>query len=119
MNCGIGCRLGSDAALLWLWCRPAAVALIRPPSLGTSICRECRPKKEKKKKENKGTDICTYQLSGRNVNTEWGIDKQQGLTVLLYSTGKYIQYLVISHSGKKYEKEMYICITESLLYSRN
>ena len=30
MCCGVGCRHGSDLALLWLWCRPALVALIRP-----------------------------------------------------------------------------------------
>ena len=30
MGCGIGCRLDLDPALLWLWCRPAVVALIRP-----------------------------------------------------------------------------------------
>ena len=35
--------------------------------------------------------------------------------VLLYSTGNYIQYPVINHNGKDYEKEyIYICITESL-----
>ena len=28
MSCGVGCRCGSDPTLLWLWCRPAAVALI-------------------------------------------------------------------------------------------
>ena len=33
--------------------------------------------------------------------------------VLLYSTENYIQYPVINHNGKKYEKE-YICITKSL-----
>ena len=40
--------------------------------------------------------------------------------VLLHSTGNYIQYPVINHNGKEYEKEsmyMYKCIT--LLYSRN
>ena len=26
---GVGRRCGSDPMLLWLWCRPAAVALIR------------------------------------------------------------------------------------------
>ena len=26
MSCGVGCRRGLDLALLWLWCRPAAVA---------------------------------------------------------------------------------------------
>ena len=32
MSYGVGCRRGSDLALLWLWYRPAATALIRPPA---------------------------------------------------------------------------------------
>lgn len=35
--------------------------------------------------------------------------------VLLYSTGNYIQYPVINHNRKEYEKEyIYVCIRESL-----
>ena len=35
--------------------------------------------------------------------------------VLLYSTENYIQFPVINHNGKEYEKEnIYVCITESL-----
>ena len=30
MSCGVGCRLGLDLALMQLWCRPAALAPIRP-----------------------------------------------------------------------------------------
>ena len=30
MSCGVGHRCCSDPALLWLWCRPVATALIRP-----------------------------------------------------------------------------------------
>ena len=30
VSCGVGCRRGSDLALPWLWCRPAATALIGP-----------------------------------------------------------------------------------------
>jgi len=30
VNCGVGHRLGSDPALLWLWCRLAATALTGP-----------------------------------------------------------------------------------------
>ena len=30
MSCGVGHRCDSDPTLLWLWQRPAAVALIRP-----------------------------------------------------------------------------------------
>ena len=30
MSCGVGRGHGSDPVFLWLWCRPAAVAQIRP-----------------------------------------------------------------------------------------
>ena len=30
MRCGVGRRRGLALALLWLWCRPAATAWIRP-----------------------------------------------------------------------------------------
>ena len=30
VSCGVGCRFGSDPALLWLWCGLTAVAPIRP-----------------------------------------------------------------------------------------
>ena len=30
MSCGVGCRHGLDPVLLWVWCRPADVALIHP-----------------------------------------------------------------------------------------
>ena len=30
MSCGVGYRRGSGPTLLWLWCRPAAAALIQP-----------------------------------------------------------------------------------------
>ena len=39
-----------DPALLWLWRRPAAIARIQPPSLGTSICRWCSPGKKRKER---------------------------------------------------------------------
>ena len=42
------------------------------------------------------------------LHIEWINNK-----VLLYSTGNYIQYPVINHNRKEYEKE-YICIIEAL-----
>ena len=48
MSCGVGHRLGSDLVLLWLWRRPAAVALIRPLSWEPRIGFRCGPKKTKK-----------------------------------------------------------------------
>ena len=32
MSCGAGCRHCLDPTLLWLWCRPTATTLIRPPA---------------------------------------------------------------------------------------
>ena len=59
MSCGVGCRHSSDPALLWLWCRPAAVALIRPLAreppyaMGTAQEMAKKTKKKKKKKREK------------------------------------------------------------------
>jgi len=56
VSCGGGCRLGSDLALLWLWCRPVGTALIRPLAweppyaTGAALKREKDKKKKKKKK---------------------------------------------------------------------
>ena len=50
VSCGVDHRCGSDPALLWLGCRPAAAALIRPlawePPHATGAALK-RPKKKK------------------------------------------------------------------------
>ena len=48
MSCGVGLRCGLGPVLLWLWPRLAATA-DWTPSLGTSMCCGCGPKKTKKK----------------------------------------------------------------------
>ena len=52
MICGVGCRGGLNQVLLWLWCRPAAAALIRPVAWEFPYVA-IKLKKEKKKKERK------------------------------------------------------------------
>ena len=56
MSCGVGCRRGSDPELLWLWCRLAAVALIRPlawePPYAMGAAQEMAKRKKKKKQKN-------------------------------------------------------------------
>ena len=53
MSCGVGRRRGSDAAWLWLWWRPAAVAPIpplarEPPyAAGAALKRKTKQKKLK------------------------------------------------------------------------
>ena len=59
MSCGVGHRCGLDLALLWLWCKLAAAALIRslawelPYVEGMALKRQKRKKRKKKKKERK------------------------------------------------------------------
>ena len=66
MCCGVGRRCGSDSELLWLWCRPAAVAQIRPlawePAVGVALKRQ---KKKKKSKESFGVGYKMWPGSER------------------------------------------------------
>ena len=50
MSCGIGCRLGLDLALLWLWCRLAAAAPIGPLAWEPPYATGAALKKQKKKR---------------------------------------------------------------------
>ena len=54
MSCGVGYRRGSDPALLWLWRRLAATALIGPLAFEPPCAAGALPtdKKKKAKKEN-------------------------------------------------------------------
>ena len=52
VSCGVGCRLSSDPALLWLWCRPATTAPIRPLAWGPPCAASVALEKTKKKKKN-------------------------------------------------------------------
>ena len=53
MSCGVGRRRGSDLALLWLWRRPVATALIRPlawePPYVARAAQEMAKRQKKKK----------------------------------------------------------------------
>ena len=56
LSCVVGCRCASDPALLWLWCRPAAIAVIRPlawepPHAAAGAAQEMA-KRQKKKRAN-------------------------------------------------------------------
>ena len=55
MSCGVGQRFRSDLALLWLWCRPADTAPIRPVvwespyASGAALKRERKREREKER----------------------------------------------------------------------
>ena len=52
MSCGVGQRLSLDLALLWLWHRPEATALIRPLAWEPPYAVGAALKRQKKKKKN-------------------------------------------------------------------
>ena len=58
MNCNVSLRHGSD--LVWLWCRLAATAPIRPLA-GTSICCGYARPQEKKEKEKEKKAMISFQ----------------------------------------------------------
>ena len=51
MSCGVGGRHGSDPTLLWLWCRLAAIAPIRPLAWELPYAVGVAQKSKKKKKK--------------------------------------------------------------------
>ena len=57
MSCGVGHRRGLEPMLLWLWCRPAATAPIRPLAWEPPYAMGAAPEKAKswKKKKKKET----------------------------------------------------------------
>ena len=60
---------------------------------------------------------CSCQGAEGGKDWEFGISRGKLLYIgwmnnklLLYTTGNYIQYPVIDHNGKEYEKEYILCI---------
>ena len=51
MSCGVGHRHGLGLVLLWLWCRPAATAPIRPLTWESPHATHVALKGEKDKKQ--------------------------------------------------------------------
>jgi len=50
VSCGVGHRHGSDLALLWLWCRLAAIPPIQPLAWEPPYAVGAALKRQKKKK---------------------------------------------------------------------
>ena len=82
VSCGVGCRLGSDPTLLWLWRRPVATAPIQPlawePPYATGAAQEIatttttttkRQNKQTNKQTNKNETILVIIL-GDLLKTE-------------------------------------------------
>jgi len=100
MSCGVGCRCGSDPALLWLWRRPVATALIQPlawespcaagaaQEIATTTTTTTKKRQKTKKKKNKTTrpsidkDVMQLKLSYFNdQNAKWYRNQKNCLTI--------------------------------------
>jgi len=57
VSCGVGHRLGSDLVLLWLWCRPAAIAPIRPLAWKPPYAADVAIIKEKEKEKERNNTL--------------------------------------------------------------
>ena len=78
MGCGVGHRYSLDPTLLWLWCRPAAVAPIGPLAWEPPYTVGVAPKRNKtKKKEKERRRVPESVLSGGHWDPSlmsWGSD---------------------------------------------
>ena len=68
MGCGVGHRRSSDLMLLWLWPRPAAVALIGLLAweISWAVGVTIKKKKKQKKKEKEREKQTLYQIRYRD-----------------------------------------------------
>ena len=79
MNCGVGRSRSLDMALLWLWCRPAATATIRPLvweppyAMGVALKRQ-KDKKRKKRKRKRGSSHCgSAEINLTSIHEDAGL----------------------------------------------
>ena len=85
MSCGVGRRHGSDLMLLWLWCRPMAIAQIRslawvpPCATGAALKRQKERKIERKKEKRREREREGGRREGRKKR------KKASLNLATYS----------------------------------
>ena len=86
MSCGVGYICGSDARLLWLWCRPVATTPIRPLAWEPPYAVGAAPEKTKNKKkefEFRGTEQRQEPRNPEHCSESLWSDK----AVIVFSVG--------------------------------
>ena len=77
ISSGIGCRCGLDPVLLWLLCRPAATAPIRPLAWAPPYAASATLKRQKKKKHPQ-MKVMVEWLIWCKVHDLYGPEKSHG-----------------------------------------
>ena len=85
VSCGVGCRRGSDPALLWLWRRPVATALIQrlawEPPYAAGAAQEIATTTTKKRQKTKLAKTKTQGFSAKTSN----LDPEDGACMVWFS----------------------------------
>ena len=82
MSCGVGCRRGSDPALLWLWCRAPAITLIEPLAWEPQYAMGVALKRQKKEKKKPPKTVTKGETLGRWRDK---LEVGSGIYTLLYT----------------------------------
>ena len=79
MSCGVGCRHGSDLALLWLWHRPAATAPTGPLAWESPCATGAALEKAKRQKTKHFLKyFCVFLLNDKlRVALDWYLQTPQ------------------------------------------
>ena len=67
MSCGIGGKPSSDLALLWLWCRPAAVTLTQALTWEPPYVMGAALKEKGKKNKHTGSSMKFMQINTKKT----------------------------------------------------
>ena len=93
-------RWSSDMMLLWLWCRPAAAALIQPLACECPYGVDVGPNKEKKKQQDsEGIGMCLF----------WTLVIEASMKIWPMSPE-----FLSSHFGCSFKAHLYLCLFISL-----
>ena len=63
MSCGVSSKRSSDPALLWLWCRPAAIALIQSLAWEPPYATGTAPKRQNNNNNNNNNNKGEFQVT--------------------------------------------------------
>ena len=93
MSCGVGLRCNMDPALLRLWHRPVAVALIRPlawePPCAMGVA-PIRQKKTKKEKNYKDSAVVVYAAVTFSFLLLYSMPLSEYTTVYRFTVDRYL-----------------------------
>jgi len=116
VSCGVGCRRGSDLALLWLWRRPPAIAPIRPLAWEPPYAAGAALKRQKKQTKNQ-TRVFLEEGWLRPSPPYFNVLLELPLFKTLNCIGVSLIYNCVLVSGVQ-PRESVIHINISILFSR-